>query len=163
MSGRRIVVLGCAGAGKTTFAARMSALIGAPHVCLDRIWRLDWGPNDVPRFRALLADAHAGEAWISEGNFAVASFDLRLPRADLVVWVERPRLVCAWRAVSRVLKPGEDHRPGRLIHVLRFIWGFDRINRPRIERLLAEHGPGLSVVRLASRAEEDSLLAGLKN
>jgi len=92
---RRIVLLGCAGAGKTTLARRLGERSGMPVVCLDAIWRPDWGPNDVERFRALLVEAHAGDAWISDGNFALATFDIRLPRADLIVWLDRPRLRCA--------------------------------------------------------------------
>lgn len=159
MTPRRIVVLGCAGTGKTTFSRRLAAVTGAPHICLDDIWRPDWGPPEVPAFRALLGETHAAPAWVSDGNFAQASFDLRLPRADLVIWMERPRQVCAARAVLRTLRPGETHRPGDLGKVLRFIWGFDRINRPRIEALRAEHGAHVPVVRLRSDAETADFLA----
>jgi hypothetical protein len=30
--------------------------------------------------------AHAADAWLSDGNYALATFDIRLPRADLIVW-----------------------------------------------------------------------------
>jgi adenylate kinase family enzyme len=129
----RIVVLGCAGSGKTTFARRLGERTGAPVICLDAIWQPQWTEDDVADFRILMKQAHAGESWISDGNFAVATFDIRLPRADLVVWLDRPRLFCAWRAITRVFQPGHDHRIGGLAKVLRFIWNFDRINRPLIE------------------------------
>jgi adenylate kinase family enzyme len=145
---RRIVLLGCAGAGKTTLARRLGERSGVPVVCLDAIWRPDWGREDVPRFRAIMVEAHAGDAWISDGNFAQATFDIRLPRADLIVWLDRPRPVCAWRAITRVVQPGEAHQRGDLGKVLRFIQGFDRINRPRIEAMRTEHGPDVPVVRL---------------
>jgi hypothetical protein len=149
-SARRIVLLGCAGAGKTTLARRLGERSGMPVVCLDAIWRPDWGPNDVERFRALLVEAHAGDAWISDGNFALATFDIRLPRADLIVWLDRPRLHCAWRAIGRVFRPGEAHRPGDLIKAMRFIRGFDRINRPRIEAARLQHGAQVPVIHLRS-------------
>ena len=50
--------------------------------------------EDVAAFRALLEKAHAGDAWISDGNFAVASFDIRLPRATLVIWLEASKISC---------------------------------------------------------------------
>ncbi|HEX4197811.1 MAG TPA: hypothetical protein VHZ26_10245 [Caulobacteraceae bacterium] len=145
---RRIVLLGCAGSGKTTLARRLGEQSGAPVICLDAIWRSEWGPDDVQHFRALMTKAHAGRAWISDGNFALATFDIRLPRADLIVWLDRPRLHCAWRAVGRVFRPSEAHRPRDLIKVLRFIWGFEAINRPRIEAARLQHGATVPVIHL---------------
>ncbi len=144
----RIVILGCAGSGKTTLARQLGERTGAPVICLDAIWQPHWAKKDVPTFRALIKEAHAGEEWISEGNFAVASFDIRLPRATLVVWLERSKLYCTWRAFTRVFKRGEAHRIGKLGEVLAFIWKFDRVNRPRIERLRVSHGPDVRVCRL---------------
>jgi adenylate kinase family enzyme len=158
---RRIVILGCGGAGKTTFARRLAERTGAPLVVLDEIWRREWGAADVPGFRTLVAEAHAGDAWVSDGNFAQATFDLRLPRAELVVWKEAPPFVCSWRAVTRTLRAGEQHRPADIGKVLRFIWDFDRVNRPRIEALRERIAPQVPVVRARSAAEAEALLADL--
>jgi hypothetical protein len=125
----------------------------APVICLDAIWQPTWGEDDVANFRRLITQAHAGDAWISDGNFAVATFDIRLPRANLIVWMDRPRLSCAWRAITRVFRPGEAHRIGGLAKVMRFIWGFDRINRPLIEAQRIAHGPDVPVVRLKNDRE----------
>ena len=147
----RILLLGCAGSGKTTLARRLAEATGAPVIDLDAIWR--GRVQETSDFRATLAELHARDAWVSDGNFAAVTFDLRMPRADLVVWLDRPRLTCAWRAVRRVLRAGEMHRPGDLLTVLRFIWGFDRQNRPRIEALRGQYGPDVPVVRL--RTDQD--------
>ena len=114
-------------------------------------------------FCILIKQTHAGETWISDGNFAVATFDLRLPRATLVVWLDRPRLFCAWRAITRVFRPGEDHRICRLVKVLRFIWNFDRINRPLIEAQRIAHGPNVPVCRLSNDREIAAFLASEKS
>lgn len=158
---RRIVLLGCAGAGKTTLARRLGKTLGAPVICLDAIWQPGWGPSEVAQFREILAPAHTADAWISDGNFALATFDIRLPRANLVVWLDRPRLWCAWRAIKRVFQPGEAHRPSGLVKALRFIWGFNRINRPRIEAARLEHGPEVPVIRLRNDREIATFVAGL--
>ena len=155
---QRIVVLGCAGAGKTTFARRLGERTGRPIIVLDAIWPAFADGPRVEAFRAAIAEAHAGEAWVSDGNFAAATFDIRLPRADLIVWLDRPRWICAWRAVARVFQPGESHRPRDLRKALAFIWGFDRRNRPLIEAQRQAHGPDIPVVRLTSDREIDAFL-----
>jgi adenylate kinase family enzyme len=155
----RVVVLGCAGSGKTTLARRLGERTGEPVISLDAIWQPQWTEDDVADFRILMKQAHAGETWISEGNFAIATFDIRLPRATLIVWLDRPRLFCAWRAITRVFRPGQEHRIGRLLKVLRFIWNFDRINRPLIETQRIAHGPKVPVCRLSKSRETDAFLA----
>jgi adenylate kinase family enzyme len=155
---QRIVVLGCAGSGKTTLARRLAKRIGAPVIVLDEIWQAGWGDDDIPGFRALIEQAHTGEAWVSDGNFAAATFDLRLPRADTVIWLDRPRWRCAWRAVRRLFRPGETHRLADLPRVLAFIHAFDHVNRPRIEALRQKHGPQARVVRLTSDRQADTFI-----
>jgi len=117
-------------------------------ICLDAIWQPNWGKDDVATFRDLVEEAHAGETWISDGNFAHATFDIRLPRATLVIWLDRPKMFCAFHAITRVVQPGERHRVGNLAKVLRFIWNFDRINRPLIEANRIAYGPDVPVLRL---------------
>ncbi len=154
----RVLVLGCAGVGKTTFSRRLGERLGVPVICLDEIWRREWTSDDVPTFRVMLEEAHAGEAWVSDGNFAKATFDLRLPRADMVIWLEQPRWVCAWRVVARTFRKGERPRFGDVIKVLSYIWSFDAVNRPWIEEQLAQHGPEVPLVRLETPRQIERLL-----
>lgn len=155
----RIVILGCAGSGKTTLARKLGDRLGVPVICLDAIWRSDWGEKEVPYFRDLMKKAHAGAEWISDGNFAVSTFDIRLPRATLVIWLERSRLACTWSAITRVFKRGEAHRIRKLGDVLAFIWRFDRINRPRIEACRISHGPGVPLRRLTGSRDIEAFLS----
>ena len=155
----RIVILGCAGSGKTTLARQLADRTGAPVLCLDAMWPSPLEETDVPAFRVLMKEAHAGDAWISDGNFAQATFDIRLPRATLVIWLARSKLYCAWRAVTRVFKRGEAHRIGALPVVLAFIWKFDRVNRPRIEAARAAHGPNVPLRRLTTSRDIAAFLS----
>jgi adenylate kinase family enzyme len=159
----RIVILGCAGSGKTTLARQLSERTRARVICLDEIWQPQWEEKDVPAFRKLLSEVHAGKNWISDGNFAVASFDIRLPRATLVVWMEHSRLLCAWRAIMRVFQRGEAHRISGLMNVLAFIWRFDRVNRPRIEVTRISHGAHVPVLRLRNSREIAEFLSSYTN
>ena len=155
----RIVILGCAGSGKTTLARQLGERTGAAVICLDAIWQSHWDEKDVPAFRTLMKEAHAGDEWISDGNFALATFDIRLPRATLVIWLERSKLYCAWRAIERVFKPGEAHRIGELPRVLAFIWRFEGVNRPRIEAARVIHGADVPVRRLTGSRDIAAFLS----
>jgi adenylate kinase family enzyme len=154
----RIVILGCAGSGKTTLAYRLGARIGAPVICLDAIWQPQWGPDDIPAFRALMVETHAGDNWISDGNFAAATFDVRLPRAELIVWLDHPRFACAARAIARVFRRGEAHTIAKLPKVLAFIRNFDHVNRPKIEANRIAHGPNVPIRRLTNDQEVEAFL-----
>jgi adenylate kinase family enzyme len=155
----RIVILGCAGSGKTTLARLLGERAGIPVICLDEIWHPHWQQKDVHAFRTLIEKAHASDDWISDGDFAVASFDIRLPRATLVIWIERSRPICSWRAMTRVFSRSEPHRISGLIEVLAFIWRFDQVNRPRIEAMRISHGANVPLVKLRSRGEITAFLA----
>jgi adenylate kinase family enzyme len=157
-SAMRIVILGCAGSGKSTLAKRLGELTGLPVVSLDAIWQPEWNEKNVSEFRQIVQHAHAGENWISEGNFAVATFDIRLPRATQIIWLDRSKFFCLWNAVARVFKRGEPHQIGKLVKVIRFIWNFDRVNRPRIEAERMSHGPHVPVSRFTNRHEVKAFL-----
>src|SRR5450631_2597540 len=99
---RRIVILGCSGSGKSTLARRLGARLGLPVVHLDVLfWEPGWTEPDNAAFRARVGAAIAGDAWVSDGNYTTRTFDLRLPRADLIVWMDTPRLVCLARTLKR--------------------------------------------------------------
>ncbi len=140
-------------------ARQLGERTGAPVICLDAIWQPHWEEKDVPAFRTLMKKAHAGDEWISDGNFALATFDVRLSRATLVIWIERSKLSCAWRATTRVFKCGEAHRINKLTKVLAFIWKFDRVNRPRIEAVRVSQGPDVPVRRLAGNHDITAFLS----
>jgi adenylate kinase family enzyme len=96
---RRVSVVGCSGAGKTTLGRRLAAAIGAPFLELDGIFHQPgWTPLPADEFRERIAPIIAGDTWVVDGNY-VAVRDLVWQRADTVVWLDLPR----WRVMARVL------------------------------------------------------------
>jgi adenylate kinase family enzyme len=100
MSGlTRVTVVGTSGAGKTTFASELAALLGTPHVELDALyWGPNWRPRDdfVERVRAVAAQP----AWVADGNFAAARAVL-WPRSDSVIWLDYSFALTFGRALRR--------------------------------------------------------------
>jgi adenylate kinase family enzyme len=143
-------------------ARQLGERTGAPVICLDAIWQPHWGEKDVPAFRTLIQKSHACDRWVSDGNFALATFDIRLPRATLVVWLDRSKLFCAWHAFTRIFKRGEAHGIAKLPEVLAFIWRFDRVNRPRIEATRLSHAADVPICRLKNAHDIAAFLSAYK-
>ena len=99
---QRIVILGNAGSGKSTLARALGKRLGVAVVHLDTLfWEPGWVEPDAAQFRERVRDALTTEAWICEGNYARRTFDLRLPSADLIIWLDTPRLSCLRRVIVR--------------------------------------------------------------
>lgn len=165
---QRIVILGNAGSGKSTLARQLGELLKLPVVHLDRLfWEPGWTQPDAEQFRSRVSSALTTDSWVCEGNYARRTFDLRLSRADLIIWLETPRLTCLLRVVIRsALKRSRPDLPDgcteklnrELFAFLRYVWNFDRDSRPGIERMRLTVGPRVPIVRLQNRREITAFL-----
>ncbi|MBK5437402.1 AAA family ATPase [Pseudomonas sp. TH32] len=168
---QRIVILGNAGSGKSTLARTLGERLGLPVVHLDRLfWSPGWVEPDAEQFRTRVREAVATDTWVCEGNYARRTFDLRLPRADLIIWLDTPRLTCFTRVILRsaLKRPRPDMAAGctdridrAFLTFLKFVWTFDRSYRPGIEAVRLAVGPQIPVVHLrGSREIEEFLVHG---
>ena len=99
--GRRVIVTGLAGSGKSTFSLALGAKTGLPVIHLDlHFWRPGWVPPSEEEWRDKQRVLLAGDAWIADGNYH-ETLDLRLERADTVVFLDIPWWVCAGRGFVR--------------------------------------------------------------
>lgn len=117
--GRRIVVYGPPGSGKTTLAEQISRRVGVPHIELDAInWKPGWVESSLEEFRVNVVAAleKCPDGWACDGNYSRVR-DLILPHADTVVWLRPPFRVAFWRLVKRSLARSRD---GKLL------WGINR-------------------------------------
>jgi adenylate kinase family enzyme len=102
--GSRVLVIGMAGAGKSTFSRALSARTGLPLIHLDvHYWKPGWAKPSESEWREKQRNLLIGPTWIAHGNDP-ESLDLRLERADTVVLLETPWWICASRAFFRGLR-----------------------------------------------------------
>jgi adenylate kinase family enzyme len=169
---RRVVILGNAGSGKSTLARRLGERLGLPVVHLDVLfWEPGWIKPDNDAFRAKVSAAIAGDAWVSDGNYVGRTFDLRLPRADQVIWLDTPPLTCLRRVIVRstLARPRPDLPHGcaeglldkTLPEFLADTWSFDRKSRPRIDAARQAMAPDVPVVHLRGERQIDAFLGAL--
>lgn len=168
---QRIVVLGNAGSGKSTFSRMLGERLSLPVIHLDKLY---WGPKwskPAPKdFRQRVEIALSESGWICEGNYHRQTFDLRLPQADLVIWMDTARTVCLKRVAIRSFlnRPREDlpmscseHIDAEFFSFLRYVWNFDREDRPKIESERLLHGPHVPIIRLKGRRSIAEFMYGL--
>jgi adenylate kinase family enzyme len=155
---RRVLVIGCGGAGKSRLARQLSRTTGLPLVGLDRAYcRPGWVEPALAEWRETVEKLAAEPAWVMDGNYS-ATFDLRMPRADTAIWLDYPRTTCRRRVLLRVVKDYSRTRadlpdgcPEKFdLKFLRFIWNFPVNSRPRIVDGLRRFGAHLRVVHLTT-------------
>jgi adenylate kinase family enzyme len=158
---RRILVIGSPGAGKSTAARRLAQHLGLPLVHLDREF---FGPGWVepPRaeWRKRVSALVAKPEWVMDGNYG-STFDLRIPRATDIVWLDLPRWRCLlnvlWRVLRHYGRVRPDLGPGCAERFdwsfMRWIWTYPKKVRPGTARLLQSLGPDKRVFVLRSWAE----------
>ncbi|MBO4419073.1 MAG: adenylate kinase [Oscillospiraceae bacterium] len=163
MIGKRILVLGCSGAGKSVFARRLREKTGLPLIHLDNIW---WKPDRTHisrvEFDRRLAEILAGESWILDGNYS-RTYEPRIQACDTVIFLDYSEETCMRGITERV---GED-RPDipwteqtldpELVELVRT---FRSDARPRLLALLAQY-PEKRVVSFRSRDKAEAWLSEL--
>ncbi len=171
--GRRVIVTGLAGAGKSTFSKALSAKTGLPLIHLDlHFWRPGWTAPSDEDWRETQRSLLAGEAWIADGNYH-ETLELRLARADTVVFLDTPWWTCARRAFVRGLRrpPGsimpdgcEDSAWRRLRDewwIVWKVWQRRRSDRERELAIVSEHGRHATLHMLRTKRDVHEFLGAL--
>ncbi len=99
---KKIIVIGCPGAGKSTFARRLRDKLGIELFYLDRIYhRADRTTISRDEFDAVLTEIMKNEQWIIDGNYQ-RTIPLRLKNCDTVFLLDFPLETCISGAENRV-------------------------------------------------------------
>ena len=108
---RKVLIVGCGGAGKSTLAVEMGKRFGLPIVHLDKLWWLpDWKNRSEQEFDVMLADELAKSDWIIEGNY-FRTFKTRLKHADFCIFLDYDTELCVQSVYERVEKYKGTTRP----------------------------------------------------
>lgn len=144
----RVLIMGGAGAGKSTLARAMGEKLGLPVVHLDRcVYGPGWNKLDTATVRARVARALAPGRFVVDGTYSNLH-DLIMP-VDLVIWIEQPvllRLFRTWRKTRvhrdrpRADRP-DDCDEQFTVGYVRTVLSFGRFT-PSIARRLEAAAPG---------------------
>lgn len=167
---KRVAIFGSPGSGKSTLARRLSDRTGIPVFHLDKhFFSPGWVIQSDGVFTAAIAGIVADEQWITDGNYTRESTVAgRIDRADTLILLERPRLVCLWRVVRRILKNYGRVRadqaagcPERLDwDFLRFVWTYPAKTK-QVRQLLREQPADKIVLILRTNDDVKRFLEGV--
>lgn len=142
----RVMIIGCGGSGKTTLARQLGEKTGLPVVHLDRIWWAPgcWQHTSREEFDEILKAEMEKQRWIMDGNYN-RTMELRLERADTVIYLDYSRWVCLFSWMKRVVtnwgKARLDMASGCTEwfdpEMAGWIWNFNRQNRKQYHRILS--------------------------
>jgi adenylate kinase family enzyme len=168
----RILVIGSSGAGKSMLARRLAHRLDLPLIHLDReFFGPAWEEPSRPEWRQRVSKLAAHPRWVMDGNYR-STFDLRIPRATAIVWLDLPRWRClanvVWRVLRHYGRTRPDIAPGSVERFnwpfMVWIWNYPRRVRPDTIRMLKRRPPSQKVFVLRSWAEipalEDHLALG---
>ena len=80
---KKIIVIGCPGSGKTTFAEKLKEITGIPLFYLDAVWhKPDRTHISRAEFDERLAEIMSSDEWIIDGNYS-RTVEARIQRKRL--------------------------------------------------------------------------------
>ena len=147
---KKIIVVGNAGSGKTTFATRLSKILGLPLIHLDKeYWLPGW--RETPREDWLNKHKKIIEQdeWVIDGTYGVVLKE-RFLEADAVMFMDVSRPRCYINLIKRRLKYAQTDRPDMPEDCPEFIrpdqlkkiWHFPNANRNRIMSYMTRYPRG---------------------
>ncbi len=143
---KKILIVGCPGSGKSTFAEKLAKEIKVPLIHLDSIyWKPNWERPSKKEWIEILNKVLDKKSWIIDGNY-VSTFELRAKKADTIYFFETPRWKCILRALKRFIKYkiGSNTRKDLAencheridLDFLKLIWNYNKGIKPTMEKVI---------------------------
>ena len=164
---KRVLVIGSSGAGKSTLAMELAERTGLPLIHLDNeYWHPGWVETPPDEWPQKVAELAARDAWVMDGNYS-GTFPLRMPRADTIVLVERPRWLCLLRAMWRSAKFYGRVRPDLAegcperfsLEFYKWIWDFPNRSQKKMNEAMETIGAHATQIVIGSDVEARTFLS----
>ena len=107
----RILILGCCGAGKSTFARALHKKSGLEVIHLDQLyWKPNWTETEPEEWAAIIENEVKKSTWIMDGNYG-GTMDIRIATADTIIYLDYSTAKCLFRVCKRIIKHHGKTRP----------------------------------------------------
>lgn len=162
---KKVIIIGCPGSGKTTFAENLNRCTELPLFYLDAIWhKPDRTHISRDEYDKRLAEIFELNEWIIDGNYS-RTIEERIQMCDTVFLFDLPTEICIQGAIERLGTPRYDLPwvDTELDPKLKKdIEEFPIKNLPDIYKLIDKYKTSKQIIIFKSRRESDQFLSTLK-
>ena len=157
---QKVIIIGCPGSGKSTFARALQARTDLPLVYLDMLyWNADKTTVSRAVFDQRLDETLQGDRWIIDGNHN-RTLEKRIRECDAVFFLDYPPSVCLDGIRTRRNQPRPDMpwvETEDDPELIEFVTAFSKESRRKILALLEKYSEK-QVMVFSSREEADRYL-----
>ena len=162
---KRILVIGCPGAGKTYFSKKLKEITGLPVIHMDNLyWNEDKTSISFDELNKKLLPYLKKEEWIVDGNYH-DTLKLRLEYATDVFFLKMPREQCIEGILERIDQPRDDipwvETKKDAVELIEWTIDYEARTKADEEALLKEY-PDVKVHIIKDRKAADTYLEKLK-
>jgi adenylate kinase family enzyme len=130
-----------------------------------QFWNPGWVPKPDDEWDELVRQYTDQEQWIIDGNYS-RTMDLRIKRADVIIYLDMPRYLCIYRIVKRRFmyhnKTRPDMREGcpeKLdLAFVKWVWNYRKRSRMGTLGRLQQAGADQQVITVTTRKQVKELL-----
>ena len=160
----RILIFGLSGSGKSTFSNKLGKKLNREVVHLDKIYYphpFRWEHTQSrDEWKQTVRDLVAQEKWIIDGHYN-STLDIRMPRADTIIFFNFNKILCLYRVVKRTLSRTQpfDKAEGNFNHIswnlIKKIIIFDR---NKMLKMLEQYKDTKKIFVVKNKKEAENLL-----
>lgn len=158
---KKVIVIGCPGSGKTTFAEKLNKCTGLPLYYLDAIWhKPDKTHISREEFDEIIWEIFSCPEWIIDGNYK-RTIETRLKECDTVFLFDLPAEICLQGATERIGKGRYDLpwiETELDLEFKKFIEEFSDKTLPYIYGLIDKYKAEKQVIIFKSREDADEYI-----
>lgn len=160
---KKIIILGAAGSGKSTFARKLHEKNGLPLIHLDNVWwKADRTHVSRAEFDRRLREILQGEAWIIDGDYS-RTYEPRFAACDTIIFLDYGEEVCMRGIAERVGKNRPDMpwvETELDPELVELVQNYRAKNRPEVYRLIAQY-PEKQALVFGTREQAETWLSAL--
>ena len=158
---KKILILGCCGAGKSTLARQLNAKTGIEIIHLDQYyWKANWQETEPTEWKKRVQKLADRPVWIMDGNYG-STLDMRIEKADTIIYLDSPTYLNLWRIIKRTWQYHGTERPDMPagckerfdFEFFHYVAVFNLVRRPSLLRKLAAIDQSKRVVILKGNME----------
>jgi len=157
--GKKIMIVGSSGSGKSTLARQLGEMLRLPVIHVDKeLWQSGWVKTPIDEWHEKHNKLVSASEWIIDGNNAGNTIEIRLEKADAVIFLDFKRFVCLRSAFKRRLTYINKTRPDVpegcpemfSLELIKYVWQFPVKWRPIIMDKISKY-EHIKLVHLKNR------------